>query len=344
MNKFDYSLHAFRGFALLNVVAVHVFGFALYFAQQFNIDIKKLDRANEVLFHDATIYFTLISGILYALYLSNRSWTAFYKSKLLNVVLPYVFMSIIFTWSHYSFDGYSLFNGNLGQFLNQLFYNLFTGDAIFNFWYIPVLIVLYMLTPVLMLCIKNSISFTLLLLLPLVFSRVWPEISVNTYLYFVGVYSVGLFVGENYEKVIALIQKYKFLLCFIGLSFTIILWMLYTYDVKNWYFISFKESAFYIQKLAIAGLFILLIRKWVNFVPKWWKTLGDYAFAIYFIHGYLLFELMKLLTFLHIKIDGIFQTLILCVITLVFTLVVCVLLAKLLQKIFGKFSRQIVGV
>jgi len=345
---FEPSLHAFRGFAILNVVAIHVFGFFLYIAKESNpiLDVEFLEKSNEVLFHQATIYFTLISGILFSLVLKHRGWRSFFRSKLLNVLLPYIFMTFLFTWSHYSIAGYKLFDDGIASYFQNVGFNLLTGDAIFTFWYIPVLLVLYLLTPILVELMKHKIftvPLILLALLPLYFSRVFPELSWTTYVSYLGVYVVGVYAGAHFNKIIEKIHQNIWIIGLIGFLSTIVLWFLFKYEIKKWGLVSFQETAFYIQKLSFTCLAIVLFKR-VSFTsPKWLNTLGDYAFPIYFLHAYLLFEMYDWLSKWQLKLDTIPQVLLLCLLTLLFTLIVCVLITKLLKLVLGRWSRHLVG-
>ena len=91
---FNHPIHAFRGFAILNVMAIHMFAFLLMAAEKVeqpaNQAIAILGRSNKTLFHDATLYFTIISGILYSAVLKERGYKRFYLSKLSYVVIPYI--------------------------------------------------------------------------------------------------------------------------------------------------------------------------------------------------------------------------------------------------------------
>ena len=345
---FEPSLHAFRGFAILNVVAVHVFSFFIYYAQTEKpvLDVEFLNRANEVLFHDATIYFTLISGILFSLVLKQRGWKSFYRSKLLNVLVPYILMTCLFTWSHYSVDGYKLFDEGLASYFQNVGTNLLIGDAIFTFWYVPVLFVLYLITPLLVALTKNKLTSVLLIilsLLPLFFSRVWPQLSYTTFIYFAGVYTAGIYIGNHFHGIIEKTQQYFWLIAATGLLSTLVLWFLYTSDVEKWGVLSFQESVFYIQKLSITGLVLMLFKRFADKLPKWLDTLGDYAFPIYFLHAYIICVTYDLLIAWKVNLANIPQLIILCIASLLITLGTCLVVAKLFKIFFGRWSRHFIG-
>ena len=66
-NGFLGYVHSFRGFAILNIVAIHAVVVALIVPADWNPDpAAPLYVLNETLFHDSTLYFALISGILFS--------------------------------------------------------------------------------------------------------------------------------------------------------------------------------------------------------------------------------------------------------------------------------------
>ena len=101
---FNAPVHAFRGFAILNILAIHCTALAVLFQQTtpgLNQPPQHMADAihpvSQALFHGSTIYFALISGLLYATVLSRKSWSEFFRGKLTNVVAPYVLVSFILT-------------------------------------------------------------------------------------------------------------------------------------------------------------------------------------------------------------------------------------------------------
>ena len=152
--SFNQPIHAFRGFAILNIVIIHAFGFVFFLAGTMETPataaLKVMDWANSILFHDATLYFAAISGILFSLILQERGYARFFKSKFSYVFMPYLCITALYTWRQWTFGGELIyFDGTMLEFLVLVGKNLVTGGAIFALWYIPVLMFLYIATPVL---------------------------------------------------------------------------------------------------------------------------------------------------------------------------------------------------
>ncbi len=134
------------------IVLVHIAGYSMF---RIGTDPDMSDylliwAVFETIAHNGTVFFALISGLLYSTVLAGRGWLSFFRSKVMNVILPYVFFSLLFTAILFSgIDGISLFSGNLGDFAREAFGNILTGSASFHFWYLPVLVGLFALTPLL---------------------------------------------------------------------------------------------------------------------------------------------------------------------------------------------------
>lgn len=345
------SIHAFRGFAIINIVAIHAIEFIFFFAGTATntpkTDLTAYSWGESILFHDSTLYFTFISGILFSMILAERGYFRFFKSKLVYVVLPYLFFTCLFTWRNWGFDGtLTLFSGSPLDFLLLVANNFITGDAIFSFWYIPVLVVLYIATPVLAKLItvdKSKWLVTILILAPLVCSRAWPDITWTNFVYFLGAYLLGMIVGTNYRKTIELIEHYFLWFVLVAIVSTIILVGLFYLDSPKWGIITFSESAWYIQKVAISALVIFVFERTISKVPKWLDVLGNYAFSIYFLHAYLLFEMYRVMENVIAAPINLALILALAILNVILVIALSTMITYICKFIFGRWSRYIVG-
>ena len=125
-------LHAFRGFAILNIVGAHAWSGQVYLfgGTDPSTGVTVLSAVSETLFHDSTVCFALISGLLFSLVLQSRGWSAFWSNKLANVISPYVVMTLLFTWyGHDENYRLSAFEGNGADYIAAVSENLWTGGA-----------------------------------------------------------------------------------------------------------------------------------------------------------------------------------------------------------------------
>jgi peptidoglycan/LPS O-acetylase OafA/YrhL len=296
--RFIGHLHAFRGFAILNIVAIHAWWAQIFFFRGDEADIggRVLNAINETLFHDSTLYFALISGLLFSLVLRSRGWGTFFKSKLLNVASPYIAMTLVFTWFAWDWRGSTLskevrpfgfFDGGVTDYFVTVGENILSGDAIFHFWYIPILALLYVATPLLAWVLAHASTRWLIwpvIIAPLAFSRTFPDFSWGTVIYFVGAYAAGMSIGMQYESAVAIIRRHRYLLLMVVFLTTLALLAAYLLDYDELGPVSTRETLFYVQKLSIAALVLLYFRSLEGRIPEWLNTLGTYAFSVYFLH------------------------------------------------------------
>lgn len=141
-------LDFFRALTILQIVMLHA-GHA--FLQRGYVEpIAESDFvfvAVNVFFHDATIYFTLISGILYSRIFFTRPHGPFLKARLLNVGTPYVVVSAALTGFFWFLASHAAGEWHVEALVGKLGFNLVTGDAWNTLWYIPVILGLYAIAP-----------------------------------------------------------------------------------------------------------------------------------------------------------------------------------------------------
>jgi peptidoglycan/LPS O-acetylase OafA/YrhL len=292
--NFIAHLHAFRGFAILTIVAAHSWSLLLFSGDFMTMSGRNVVFAvAETLLHGSTIYFALISGLLFSLVLRRKGWKAFFKSKALNVLVPYALVSLFFLsvfWPMYVqyFESQGMTTNFPVVFLN----GLLKGTIMLPFWYIPVLMILYFLTPIVDVLLNNRRLFWLalvLLLLPLVVSRTTaPNFqSVQTVVYFLGAYTAGMLAGTHYRLVLGQIEKHllPIWVAALGCSAVALLLFLNEYVPGGPY--SLVQTLVYVQKLSIAALVLYYFSRHEESLPKILSTLGTYAFAIYFLHFFM---------------------------------------------------------
>ena len=140
-------MHSFRGFAIINIVAVHAFGFSVYTVTTNAKD--PVSVGNELMFHNSTIYFALISGLLFSAILKKKGYAKFFSSKFKYVVLPYVFFTLLYTIFDNKVEEFFAYQTSFKNYVIDLPRNFMYGKAMFVLWYIPVLLFLYLITPLL---------------------------------------------------------------------------------------------------------------------------------------------------------------------------------------------------
>jgi peptidoglycan/LPS O-acetylase OafA/YrhL len=349
--KFIDHLHAFRGFAILTIVAAHSWSYLLFMGPFETMPAhNRVYSIVETLFHGSTIFFALISGLLFSMVLQDKGWRKFFSSKIKNVVSPYAFVNLLFLsafWPMYR--KWMESNGETPDFLLVYFNGLLSGDLMLQYWYIPVLIVLYVATPLFSVLVKHRALVWvawLLALAPLVVSRtIYPQLlSGATIVYFAGAYILGMLIGENYAATRELIGRHLgvFWLITIGCSLVIGLQYINEFEAESWF--SSRESLFYAQKLSMAALAVHYLSRWETSLPKWLFTLGTYAFAIYFLHFFFVNMTAELVTLVAQDKANAFIAAAGGLFILLASIGLSLLTAWLLKKLFRRYSRLFIGV
>ena len=283
-SRFLPELHAFRGVAILCIVATHV--------GQLNQALVRDERGShfmaalhETIWHDSTIFFALISGILYARVLAARGTERFYRNKALNVALPYACMTLLFSSIRFNErEGFELQMPAVDTLTSHLVH----GTAMYPYWYIPVLLILFGLTPMIDRALtKVPVSVFAFAALPWLFPRTGTHASISTLGYFLGVYAVGLHVGYRYDEYRALGRRYwPWALAAAALTSALLLASLYLrVDFRGSF--RLQEGLWYVQKLAAASLLLTMLSHYLRAVPRLLDVLAHQAFAVYFVHAFI---------------------------------------------------------
>lgn len=335
------NIHYFRAFAIINIVLVHVWRIPEFYRESHQASYTFINVSREVLFHDSTIYFIFISGFLFYYLSSKFELRRYYKNKLANVISPYVIMTSLIVICTLN-ELIAPETGFLVNFKKILFIFSF-GKAQIQYWYIPFISLVFVVSPLLLKIPKNIFLKIVLLtsILPLFGTRTGTDLSVWQYIYFFPIYLQGIYVAMDYANILAKINTSKMLLIFITTVSS--LFIIYLYVTSS--FLSsphITEAVFYIQKLSITFLIILAFTKLESKNMKMLNNFATYSFAIYFTH--LLVGFNPVTTYYYsLFTDSSFllvpASLLHAVLTTFATLYICMGLKKML----GKRSRYFIG-
>ncbi len=347
-------LHAFRGFAIINITAIHAFTMAIYFLIPVDMALPSADQTliniSVLAFHDATLYFSLISGLLFATVLKGRSWRDFFKGKLLNVICPYLVMTAIFSlivWPQPMEDFQIVpFQGTAAEYLALAGSNILTGKSLFPMYYIPILTVLFVATPLLNAAAERPRGRWLVLalaLLPLVVSRTDLEVTVNSVIYFMGAYALGMLAGRDYQRWLGWVEAHLALLAGVVVISSAVLAGLLFGEIEFAGPVSLQESVFYIQKLAAAAIVLAMLRRAEAHLPGWLNGTATYSFAIYFLHGPVQFFMTLALNQYVTRYPNAIETMLMGLVFVVIPIGASIAAAFVLRAGLGKRSRMIIG-
>jgi hypothetical protein len=334
-------MHYFRGFAIVNIVFAHTWIGPL--TARDTLPAKMIEVVREVLFHDSTIYFLFISGFLFYYLSENFSIQKYYRSRFLNVLVPYVFLTTsIVLFRNYNpiiNESHSFF-----YYFKLIIFTLIKGDAKIPYWYIPFISIIFFISP-LILKIPEKLLIKIVLvtaLLPLLGTRTGTDLSVRQYLFFFPVYLIGIYAASNYENFISAIRSGQTLLCYVVFISSAILIFIHGKFVKIG-FINVSESIYYIQKIAICLLVLAFFERNEEKDIPLLGLFATYSFAIYFTHTIVsndyLIEFYDSHILLRFPAFAIPISCLYAFITIFASLMVCVFV----KKILGDRSRYIIG-
>ncbi|HVZ67561.1 MAG TPA: acyltransferase [Patescibacteria group bacterium] len=170
MNERNYAIDFIRLFAILGVVVIHVSTAFIDRAVPFSVNFYIYNLINQLTRFSVPLFF-LISGFLLASKYDNiTSPINFYKRRLDKILIPYFFWSLFYYLFIFKNPVSHLFTKG---FLN----NLYTGDTSYQLYFIPAIIVLYLLFPFIIYFKKYLLTKWFIVLL-LIFTAV---LLTNTY-------------------------------------------------------------------------------------------------------------------------------------------------------------------
>lgn len=283
---FDWAMHDFRAFAIVNIIIVHYLS-----ALGFN-DVKN------AFFQNATVYFLFISGYLcqYLGTLKPRSALAYYKSKVTNVLSPYLVWSLVFFLltfiEPYPHEGSALMD--LGRSPFAFLWYLVAGRVSFPYWYIPFVTLLFIVSPFLV-RMRGSRLFALTLLFatlfvvfpdrPIYFSF-RPTVFFALYCHFTVFYLAGFVYARRKEVVDRFVAEHVPL--FVGLVLLVTAAILLPSSVAvSTAALPTLQS---LQKILVALLVIRAFDRIRDRRVVLLDALARYSFTLYFIHCYFLTE------------------------------------------------------
>lgn len=265
-------IQIFRAFAIIAVVMIHTTP-----AGEWQIYCRPF-----INFSVATFLF--LSG--YLTKAENINWYAFYKKRILRVIIPYIIWTTIYSLP-------SILNNGI----ESLIKNLITAKACATLYYIFVYIQFVLLTPILYKLAKSKYQFIGWIIAPIsiiIFKYYWllTGVELNKYVALIWsdsclgwftFYYLGLVLGNQIIE-----KRYQLKELFSSYAFSILLQF-----VEGYWWFSLGEANCGTQikftSLLTSSLFLLIIytilqERNININNKVLRALGDYSFGIYLCH------------------------------------------------------------
>ena len=178
-------INAFRAIAIFFVIALHSIHI---FDWQNSAPTEKFIYT---FFSNGSIFFVFVSGYLFQ-HLSGKFETKkFYLLKIKNILLPYLIISIPAIYSFISTENTvtHLPNFNENPVWQQIFYAYLYGLHAPHFWFIPMMLLFFLIAPLLNWSDKNNIFYWLLPILIAISCSSQRGLPFDNFIYYFSVYN-----------------------------------------------------------------------------------------------------------------------------------------------------------
>jgi hypothetical protein len=321
-----------RAIAILFIVAGHCL-------DAFRWSQEPLISLLEFIYKNGTLLFVFISGFLFQHLAHRFGYRKYLLTKVKYIILPYLLVSIpaivYFTILHNRCNLPESFYTH--SIVLQIAEFYFTGSHVASFWFIPMISIFYVLSPLLVKLDADGRWYCLCPLFMLV-SLLVPrgETILVNFVHFFSVYVLGMWFSRTREWLIPRVARHVWaLLALYGASVVI-------FAVGGRFSGPFSGLS-YFSKLILCLSLLSLAYRYDKFLGKGGDFLASISFGIFFIHSYILQgikhsiggSLMGVLPF-----DGSMQYHL-----LLFLIVVslCSIVIVMERSIAGRYSRNLIG-
>lgn len=344
-SKFINSINYFRGIAIILIVLGHSYDLAHWEIS------NSLEQFIYSLSLNGTVYFVFISGFLYHhIFYQNFNYQKFLAKKIRYVLVPYVLFSLIpiLNAVFLGNGGYALPDELRDEPVRAIAWYLLTGNIIFAYWYVPMAILLFLLSPLVNKIIQseNILILTLALLpISLIIHRPIENLNaIHSLIYFFPVYLLGAWSSINHKAIYAYLRDRKKQVALT--AFVIFLGLLQVFVFqqpgnfhKEFWSITVPDVNL-LQKIILCFLFLSILDKYEHTNFPVLNKVAETSFAIYFLHPFLLNAVFSLFTTLNFKYEGNFLVWIFVAFT---TVITSMGIAVGIKAVLKKRSRYLIG-
>lgn len=350
LNSFSY----FRAVAIILIVAGHCFELM---AVNKNTQLEKLLFS---LIDGGSALFVFISGFLfYHVFYKKYNFIKFVKHKFIKIFIPYLVIGIpisLFyvlkqkTWYSGFFlpDGIGIFN----TYIEPLFWYIVTGKMLGPYWYIPFIMLMFMLSALhirfIELSLKNQLVITLIftVMATIVHKPAFDQPSTfPLIIYYTPFYLIGIMCSMNKESIYLTLKGKEYFLVlaliifaygesFVGSSGN------FTRDffLFNHLNLMLFQNFMLVQKIILSIFFLIFLHRFEHKNFRSLKVVANTSFAIYFLHIFIILAINKL------NLQSLFDdSWIRFLLLVLFNISICTFFALGLKKVFGAKSSYLIG-
>lgn len=294
LNQFDY----FRAIAILIIVAGH----CIY-------DVIKVDTFFEKvlvnLIYGGTAFFVFISGFFFHhVFYKKFNYQAFMLKKVQNVVCPYIIITtiamVLYLFTHPYLNNWTAkevaqASVSVYQTIVLYFEYLLFGGISAQFWYMPFIIIIFLMSPIFIGFIKlprhlQWLTFSILFFNSILIWR--PETHLSPWhhvLYYTPIYLLGIICSIYRERFLSMIEGKAWLFGLSALTLAVIqvaFFGVVGHFEKSQPFTFTGFDIMLIQEVLIGMSILAILQRYENKEISLLKILAAASFAIYFLHEF----------------------------------------------------------
>ncbi|MEM7757697.1 MAG: acyltransferase [Cyanobacteria bacterium P01_A01_bin.40] len=359
-SKFLNSINYFRGIAIIIIVMTHSYGIAHW---NIHHNSSIFERFFYSLNLNGSVFFVFISGYLYHhIFYPRFNYNIFLLKKVKFVLLPYLFCStlpIMYTVFdlHHEWIFNIVFDSGGRDFLPNtiqdrpslaIIWFLVTGRAVYAYWFIPMVMILFAISPAINYLIKSPYLPQIILLMVTISMVIHRPVHnmnpLQALIYFLPIYLLGNYASINRQRILAFLKQKTVKIYLICLSILLGLVQVIIFDIsgnfsKNFLAITVPDVNL-IQKILLCFLLISVLEIWESTEIKSLKKTAETSFAIYFIHPFLIRPLTRLSRNLGFEFQGNILTLLIATMLMI---LLSIAIAQIIKLVFQKNSRYLIG-
>lgn len=356
-NSFNYL----RGIAILIIVAGHCCVVSDW------IPATIPGKLTVNLIAGGTSLFVFISGFLFHhIFYPQFTYIDFMAKKVKNVLSPYIVFSImpiilfvfVLRTGPYHESFFWAEKGVFYEYFRPLLLYLLTGRTFFGYWYIPFIMVIFVLSPLFVKYINLSLHQRMVMMLLLFFTSALIHRPINnlsvlqSVIYYTPIYLLGIMASMHRDEIYDALKGKDVYLLLTVLILDLIQVVFYE-NTGNFHKDPFKFTVVDInilQKSIMCLFFMVWLHRFEHRQIPFLGKIADAGFAIYFIHAVLLTTIKHFSQFGYNHgykiVMSIFDFLYHPFGLLLYFIIivsVCFVIAVFMKLIFRSYSRLVIG-
>lgn len=331
-------LNNLRGFVMLLIVATHCLWPGILTWPPMD-SIFSINGFLHTFILRSSGYFVFISGFLFQYLLNKYTFKKYINSKFNNIILPYLIISIPFIL----YDAFGKSDGPFHDYspIIRIFMYYIHGMHMTYMWFVPMIIIFYLIAPLLVKLDKVPLFYKLLPLFIIISLLIPREVTpyhnpLRSFTHYFSIYVFGMFVSHYREQILPLVKRY-WISILIGFLAAILVQFCLRFIVNLPYYM---EMAAYFKIIFGSLLMVYVFQRYDEQIGKSFDKIAVMSFGIYFVHGYVLSATKIIINKLHLTIQG---NLLSYILLFCFVLAITLSCLWVLKKLMGKHSRKLVG-